>query len=173
MAAACRSIARRCPTIPISNINGTCSTRDRVVNDYQFNPSLQPIYGVAGNDINVAPVWDAGITGTGVLVAVNDTGVQLNHPDLAANISSQYRLDLLDGDSNPSPSGETPGAGHGTEVAGLIAAVQNNGIGTTGAAPGAKIAPVRLIPSGRGNISDQQIANALILNGAPTRRVEQ
>lgn len=140
----------------------------QIVNDYQDNPTLQPIYGVAGNDINVAPVWDMGITGTGVLVAVNDVGVQLNHPDLAGNISPTWQLDVQGGDSNPSPGGTGAGDAHGTEVAGLIAAIQNNGIGTTGAAPGAKIAPVRLLPTGGiGNLSDTQIANALILNGAP------
>jgi subtilisin family serine protease len=145
----------------------------QIANDYLYNPTLQPIFGVAGNDIDVAPVWDMGITGTGVLVAVNDVGVQLDHPDLEANISPTFRLDVLGGDTNPSPNGSTATDAHGTEVAGIIAAVQNNGIGTTGVAPGATLAPVRIIPVsqvnqvGSNGVSDLQIANALILNGAP------
>jgi hypothetical protein len=145
-------------------------------------PQPEPIYGVAGQDINVSPVWDmstitngqsVNILGQGVLVAVNDTGFDLNQPDLAANYSPIYRLDLLDGDTTPSP-GNGPTAGHGTAIAGLIAAVQNNGIGTTGVAPDAQIAPVRLIPTGTGitaatnnGLTDLEIADALLLNGAP------
>lgn len=95
------------------------------------NPDYQKIYGLPGQDINVTPVWNQGITGEGVLVAVIDNGVQTNHPDLAANI-------------HPSLSfGNSPGD-HGTAVAGLIAAVGNNDKGGTGVAPDAQIVPIRI-----------------------------
>lgn len=117
------------------------------------NPDAQPIYGVVGADINVVPVWQGqGLqrpyTGAGVTVAVIDSGVQLNHPDLVANISPSLRLDAITGDNNPSPTLFNPANAHGTAVAGLIAA-DNNGIGGVGVAYDATIAPIRLIDVGQ------------------------
>lgn len=67
------------------------------------NPDYQAIYGTPGEDINVAPVWNMGYTGAGVTVAVIDSGTQLNHPDLAANINLALAMDALNpaGDGNP------------------------------------------------------------------------
>lgn len=111
------------------------------------SPDWQPIYGVPGNDVNVAPVWMMGYTGAGVNVAVIDSGVQTNHPDLVGNIS-QTILGLnaatSGSNANPIPIQGIDGA-HGTAVAGIIAAVANNGIGGTGIAPGASIVPIRFI----------------------------
>lgn len=79
--------------------------------------------------------------GNNVVVAVVDTGVDLNHPDLKANLVNGY---------NAEEPGTPPQDGHyhGTHVAGIIAAVQNNGEGVTGIAPQAKIMPVRTISNG-------------------------
>lgn len=117
------------------------------------NPDAQPIYGVVGADINVVPVWQGqGLlrpyTGAGVTVAVIDSGVQLNHPDLAANISPTLRFDAITGDNNPSPTLFNPANAHGTAVAGLIAA-DNNGIGGVGVAFDATLAPIRLVDFGQ------------------------
>ena len=103
--------------------------------------NFQDIYAEPGEDINVAGAWNLGYTGDGVIVAVIDSGVQLLHPDLAANISDTLGLDTIgnDDDANPSPDDY-----HGTSVAGIIAAVGDNGIGTTGIAYDATIAPIRL-----------------------------
>ncbi len=110
------------------------------------NPDYQAIYGVAGQDVNVAPVWNMGYTGAGVTVAVIDSGVELNHPDLAANISSTLRLDALSQDGNGSPRADQfEPVWHGTAVAGIIGAVANNGIGGAGVAPGVTLVPIRLI----------------------------
>ncbi len=72
--------------------------------------------------------------GEGVVIAVVDTGVNLNHPDLQANLLPGY--DFVDDDITPQDI-----AGHGTHVAGLIAA---NGL-ATGVAPLAKLLPVRVL----------------------------
>lgn len=76
--------------------------------------------------------------GTGVNVAVIDTGIDLNHPDLAANVV---------GGRNCSKGGAGNYAdvhGHGTHVAGIIAAL-DNGIGVVGVAPEAKLWSVRVL----------------------------
>lgn len=76
--------------------------------------------------------------GSGVNVAVIDTGIDLTHPDLAANIA---------GGTNCSSGGKRnygDGYGHGTHVAGIIAAV-DNGIGVVGVAPQAKLWSVRVL----------------------------
>ncbi|HUM71523.1 MAG TPA: S8 family serine peptidase, partial [Chloroflexota bacterium] len=75
--------------------------------------------------------------GAGMVVAVIDTGVQLNHPALAAHLTAA-RIDFVDGDDEPEDefSGGTDyGAGHGTHVAGIIHLV----------APQAQIMPIRVL----------------------------
>ncbi|MCA9234280.1 MAG: S8 family serine peptidase [Planctomycetales bacterium] len=111
------------------------------------NPDFQKIFGVPGEDINVAPVWNQGIFGNGVVVAVIDSGIQKDHPDLFANISSTLELDARtgDGDASPRPDLLDPSVAHGTAVAGIIAAMANNGVGGTGIAPGATLVPIRAI----------------------------
>ena len=70
-------------------------------------------------------------------------GTQINHPDLAANISPTYRYNWAGSD----PSDPSPGVSdsHGTAVAGVSAAVGFNGIGVSGVAPSATIAPMRFL----------------------------
>jgi serine protease len=102
-------------------------------------------------------------TGTGVLVAVVDTGVDLGHPDLAPNIVSAG-ADFVEPNGTCSGSkrnrtcvqdGAQDANGHGTHVAGIIAAVANNGVGVAGVAPGAKILPVRVLDAEGSGTTDQ------------------
>lgn len=72
------------------------------------------------------------------VVAVIDTGVDLDHPDLVGRLVPGW--DFIDGDARPDDAN-----GHGTHVAGIIAATAGNGIGIAGGAPGAKIMPVRVL----------------------------
>jgi subtilisin family serine protease len=127
------------------------------------NPDFQSIFATAGEDINVAPVWEMGYTGAGVRVAIIDSGVQLDHPDLAANIHPTLRFDALEPDGNPTPEADfiDPFLGilrigenaHGTGIAGIIGAVANNGIGGTGVAYGVDLVPIRLIDSRFGDVA--------------------
>jgi subtilisin family serine protease len=76
--------------------------------------------------------------GAGVTIAVIDSGVQLDHPDLRDKMLPGY--DFYDDDDDPSDEN-----GHGTHVAGIAAATTDNGIGMAGVAPDAKILPIRVL----------------------------
>ncbi|HEX9815950.1 MAG TPA: S8 family serine peptidase [Candidatus Thermoplasmatota archaeon] len=78
-------------------------------------------------------------TGKGVVVAVIDTGVDQDHPDLVG------KLLILEGAAIAGPSDEGPEDhnAHGTMMAGIVAAATNNGIGISGGAPGATVMPIR------------------------------
>ncbi|MBV6510451.1 MAG: Thermophilic serine proteinase [Acidimicrobiales bacterium] len=80
--------------------------------------------------------WDSS-TGEDVVVAVVDTGVDLEHPDLQGQLVEGY--DFVDPGTPP----DDPN-GHGTHVAGIIAAADDD-IGTVGSAYGAKVMPVRVL----------------------------
>ena len=101
----------------------------------------------SGEDINVEPVWEgvagngASVKGSGVLVAVVDDGLQLAHEDLAANIAANKSWDYADRDTDPTSTL----LNHGTNVAGLIAARDLNGVGVRGVAPHASLAGYNLL----------------------------
>lgn len=121
--------------------------------------------------VNASLVWPFS-TGEGVIVAVLDTGIDLDHVDLDANIwrnEAEIIGDGIDNDGNGyvddvfgyNFSGD--GASwdpsdvhsHGTHVAGLIAAEANNGIGIAGVAPDAEIMAVKVLgDNSRGSWSD-------------------
>ncbi len=79
-----------------------------------------------------------GASGAGALVAVVDSGVDAAHPDLAGRVLAGP--DFVDHDLDPSDQ-----SGHGTHIAGLIAASSGNGIGIGGVAPAARILAVRVL----------------------------
>ena len=96
-------------------------------------------------------------TGSGVVVAVVDTGVDEGHEDLAGRVLPGW--DFVDSD----PYATDPN-GHGTHVAGTIAATRDNDIGVAGVAPDARILPIRVLAAdGSGYISD--VVKALRLRG--------
>ena len=95
-----------------------------------------------------APAAWATSTGVGADVAVIDTGVQLDHPDLGGRLVAGF--DFVSGDGNPSD-----GNGHGTHVTGIVAANRDNGEGIAGIAPGAEVLPLRVLNDrGAGDSSD-------------------
>jgi serine protease len=87
--------------------------------------------------IGSATTW-ASSKGAGEVVAVVDTGVDPNHPDLRGRLVRGY--DFVDGDNTPNDRN-----GHGTLIAGIIAADTGNGIGVASVAPSAKVMPVRVL----------------------------
>jgi subtilisin family serine protease len=87
---------------------------------------------IAGNDMNVAGAWVAGYSGKGIKVGVVDTGLEAAHEDLSANVDLSHSYNFLTATNDPTPSGN--GEDHGTQVAGIIAAVAFNNKGGRGVA---------------------------------------
>ena len=100
-------------------------------------------------------------TGTGVTVAVVDSGVQGSHPDLSGSVIDGP--DLIENDAIPNDE-----HGHGTNVAGIIGARAGNGIGLDGAAPGVKILAIRVLNENNAGNTEQEAAgvNAAVAGGA-------
>jgi subtilisin family serine protease len=116
--------------------------------------------------IGVDAAWEVS-RGAGAVVAVIDTGVNLRHPDLRDRIlrdedGEVIGVDLID-------TGEPwDGHGHGTLVAGIVAATADNGEGIAGVAPEARIMPIRVLDddgAGKGRDVDAGIRWA-VDNGA-------
>jgi len=132
-------------------------------NDPYFNStgswgqSYDDLWGI--KKINAPAAWDTTM-GQGIVVAVVDSGLDCNHPDIAANVwtnPNEIAGNALDDDGDGyaddvygwnfaySDSDVADEFGHGTHVAGTIAAVGNNGIGVIGVAPGARVMPVKIM----------------------------
>src|SRR5262245_43181092 len=104
--------------------------------------------------IGATCAWQRTIGSADVTVAVVDSGVDLTHPDLVGRLRTDGR-DFADGDDDPSDEN-----GHGTNVAGIIAATLDNGEGIVGLAPGISILPVRVM-NAKGAGSDRAIARGV------------
>ena len=108
--------------------------------------------------------WAAdGTQGGGVRVAVVDTGVMANHPDLSGQVLSGAHFLHSDAGEpvDPAVGGTDDFSGHGTHVAGTIAAKSNNTTGVSGAAPGAQILPVKVL-CGDGNGFTSDVADGIV-----------
>ena len=93
--------------------------------------------GIVGMDINVEPVYSTfGFTGNAVIVAVVDSGLEIAHEDLSANVVPGGSWNFLNSTTD-STSTATDGD-HGTEVSGLIAMARNT-VGGIGVAPTARL----------------------------------
>ncbi len=126
-------------------------------------------------DVDAPEAWDVQ-TGTDVVVAVIDTGVDYTHPDLAANIWTNpgeipgngidddgngyvddvHGYDFCNNDNDPKDD-----HGHGTHVAGTIAAVGNNGVGVTGVSWSARIMAVKFLCAGGSGTTSAAISAVL------------
>ena len=162
----------------------------------QGTPTFPDVPDLGGDDwgrdlIKAPEVWAKGLTGDGIVVAVIDSGVDYNHPDLLGNIWSNagetgvdaigrnkasngvdddgngfvddFRgWDFVNNDNDPMDDNN-----HGTHISGLVAA-KRDGVGITGTAPTAKIMPLKILNrTGVGKIRDEINAiNYAVANGA-------
>lgn len=92
----------------------------------------------AWNTIQAYTAWDVTQGSSNTVIAIVDTGIQRNHPDLDAKITGGY--DFVQNDS-----AADDGNGHGTHVGGTAAAETNNATGGAGTCPGCRLMPVRVL----------------------------
>ncbi|MEN0066310.1 MAG: S8 family serine peptidase [Myxococcota bacterium] len=109
---------------------------------------------VPGVDINATEAWDI-TTGEGMLIAVLDSGTDIDHPDLPVIDGRDY----VDNDPSSDPDNRD---NHGTAVAGLIASRGDNGIGTAGVAFDAEVYGIRILAEGDGDATTQGIYEAFV-----------
>eukprot|EP00913_Durusdinium_trenchii_P008968 g8434.t1 len=126
--------------------------------------------GTEDADIDALEAWSVTTGDRSVVVAVIDTGIDYAHTDLAANmwfnsgeipwngvdddgngfVDDVHGYDFVNNDGDPSDD-----HGHGTHVAGTIAAVGDNGTGVVGVAPGVRLMALKFLDAaGNGYISD-------------------
>ncbi len=91
-------------------------------------------------DVNGSEAWDW-TNGSGVIIAIVDSGVDSEHPDLLQVPGWDY----VDDDEDASPNPDSDAYAHGTATAGVAASIGDNDLGGAGVAWGAEIMPVRLI----------------------------
>ncbi|MEA5464589.1 S8 family serine peptidase [Leptothoe sp. PORK10 BA2] len=137
--------------------------------------------GLRDSDIDAPEAWDI-VRGKGVVVGVIDTGIDYTHPDLRNNlwtnpgeiandgidndrngyIDDYYGYDFANNDSNPFDD-----VGHGTHVAGTIAAAANNSRGIAGVAPDAKVMALKFLGTNGGSTFDAiEAINYAVMMGA-------
>jgi subtilisin family serine protease len=151
-----------CRAAPVSWTNDPCAGR-------QWGPV----------NIKAPEAWTV-TRGGGATVAVVDTGSDFNHPDLAANLVRKAGSNMIVNKAyvcpfmKPNKKWRSSNAvaqddqGHGTHVAGTVAAVTGNGVGVAGVAPAAKVLPVKVLDED-GSGSDSQVARGICFaadNGA-------
>ena len=112
--------------------------------DYAVTPTLQPNDPNFPNqwhhsNINSQQAWDTTTGDSRVLVAVCDTGFDVNHPDLAGNLRTDLAFNAQDGSNYIFDAN-----GHGTGTAGTLGAVGNNATGVAGVNWNVDIIPVRI-----------------------------
>lgn len=109
--------------------------------------------------IDAAAAWNAGYRGAGARVAVLDSGIDADHPDIAPNLNTALSASFVPGEH----WNIRPGSffNHGTHVAGTIAAA-DNGFGIIGVAPDAEIVAVKVLSEYSGSGSFGGIAAGIV-----------
>ena len=140
---------QRDPNVLYAEPNYIVFAFDTVPNDSQYGNQ----WGLP--KISAPAAWDVTTGGSDVIIAVVDTGIDLDHPDLSCPGK------LVAGRNFVSP-GQPPDDdhGHGTHVAGIASACTNNVTGVAGVAWGARLMPVKVLDSG-GNGTYDQLASGI------------
>ncbi|MCL2135966.1 MAG: RICIN domain-containing protein [Coriobacteriia bacterium] len=102
--------------------------------------------------VDAYSAWDVIQTDRQLTVALFDTGINIYHEDLAANIDLDHAWDAVNkrplltsiAQDGPNACGELSASGHGTHVAGILSSVANNGIGGAGVSYNAILLPIRV-----------------------------
>ncbi len=113
--------------------------------------------------VRARDAWNAGYTGKGAKVFILDSGIDPSHPDLSPNINTNLSRSFVEGETFIDAID-----GHGTHVAGIVAAAYNQ-IGVIGVAPEAEIVMVKVLSSATGSGSFSNINSGIIYaaqNGA-------
>lgn len=105
--------------------------------------------------VSAQTAWDVTKGSSSVIIAVVDTGVDLDHPDLASKVLTGNDWDFVNNDSTAQDDN-----GHGTHVAGIAAAATNNATGIAGMCPNCMILPVKVL-NAAGSGSYSAIANGV------------
>ncbi|MCB0168547.1 MAG: peptidase S8 [Anaerolineae bacterium] len=121
-------------------------------------------YDVAG----FSHAWDVTKGSSNIVVAIVDTGIDLDHPDLNCTVSNgagklTSGFNFYDNNNNPDDNN-----GHGTHVAGTVAACTDNSVGVSGSAPNVRLMPVKVLGS-TGSGSYSNVADGIVFaadNGA-------
>jgi hypothetical protein len=103
--------------------------------------------------IGVPAAWNVTMGSPAVVVAIVDSGVDATHPDLREQMLAGY--DFVNNDAEPADDN-----GHGTRMAGIVAAETFNGLGIAGIAPHCKLMPVKVLGAG-GQGAYSTIANGI------------
>lgn len=144
------SLLRRQPGVAYAEPDGIVRAYATTINDpysiapYASWPLANPLFPAA---------WDLTTGDSSVVVAVVDSGVQANHPDLAPLVPG---YDFVNNDADAADD-----EGHGTAVAGIIAAQGNNGIGIAGVCWQCKIMPVKVLDA-RGSGTESWVASGIV-----------
>lgn len=110
------------------------------------------VKGKAGVDIGASALWTRlKNKATNVSIAVLDTGLRFDHPDLKSVVSMGY--DFVNNDSNASDD-----HGHGTGVAGVLFSSSNNSNGIAGILPGARLIAAKVLDKDKKGLTSQLIA---------------
>ena len=111
-------------------------------------------------DLRVSEAWNMGFTGKDIKIAVNDDGLDLDHPDLQANLLKDLTFNSVNGvtgaDAYKEGSGYTPGNeanSHGTVVGSIMAMAANNNVGMAGIAHDAKLVSTLAVAEGANSIN--------------------
>ena len=124
---------------------------EKVKGEKVDDPLLSKQYHL--DTISADKAWDINMGKPNVVIAILDTGIDLNHPDLRDNIIKGKNI--VNPESRPFDDN-----GHGTHVAGIAAAVAENNLGVAGVAPKCSIMPVKALKYGKG--SDIDIAEGIV-----------
>ena len=128
---------------------------DAIPNDTRFSSQ----WGLTA--IGAPAAWDSRKSQGAVTVAVIDSGVDYTHPDLSNNlVNSSYALNTYSNTYGLSAVNDPDG--HGTHVAGIIAAETSNATGVSGVSYNAKVLPIRVLPyKGAAGIYDSDVIEAI------------